>query len=506
MKGDVIYCRISDEEQGRRNAQNLPTQQKKCRDHSKHDALPVIKVFVEQESGRTTDRTNLQEMLAYCSKNRGIVARVVVADLSRLARNVSDQGSIIARLADMGIELVSVDEPHIDRSAAGKLAANMLGAVNQFHSDVLSERVRYRMSEAVKAGRFVWRAPLGYRNVNESGIKNLAIDTERAPMIRTAFELAATGFYKPEDIRKKLNAMGLRTIRGAPVSPQSFSQMLRNPVYKGWVHSGDNKVKGNFQALVSEELFITVQDVLNGKRVPVPHKKASEAFPLRGFVRCCECDKPLTAGFARGRGGKQYARYWCYTKGCNAVGISRDGLESHFINVLAMMQPTAELIAKLPDIAASTWQQRKERIEQEQRQLSARLNQEKTLNRSAIEARIKGDLTAEDFEDMKAHIKGRIQDMEEQLESLSSLRFTMDQIMADAAISVMNLAKTWLDADLARRQELQNALFPEGLRFSNQVLLFEPGNRTLMASVSEMLAALAKGEGLENLDGGPSRI
>jgi hypothetical protein len=205
-------------------------------------------------------------------------------------------------------------------------------------------------------------------------------------------------------------------------------------------------------------------------------------------------------------GGKQYARYWCFTKGCNAVGISRDGLESHFINVLAMMHPTAELIAKLPDIAASTWQQRKDRIEQEQRQLSARLNQEKSLNRSAIEARIKGDLTAEDFEDMKAHIKGRIQDIEEQLESLSSERFTMEQIMADAAISVMNLAKTWLDADLARRQELQNARFPEGLRFSNQVLLFEPGNRTLMASVSEMLAALAKGEWLENLDGGPSRI
>ena len=67
----------------------------------------------------------------------------------------------------------------------------------------------------------------------------------------------------------------------------------------------------------------------------------------------------------------------------------------------------------------------------------------------------------------------------------------------------MNLAKTWLDADLARRQELQNALFPEGLRFSNQVLLFEPGNRTLMASVSEMWAALATGEGLETWMVGP---
>jgi site-specific DNA recombinase len=99
-------------------------------------------------------------------------------------------------------------------------------------------------------------------------------------MVRMAFELAAIGLYRTEDIRKKVNALGLRTPRGSPVTAQSFSQMLRNPAYKGWIHSGENKVKGNFEALVSEELFIRVQDVLDGKRVPVPHKKASEAFPL----------------------------------------------------------------------------------------------------------------------------------------------------------------------------------------------------------------------------------
>ena len=68
--------------------------------------------------------------------------------------------------------------------------------------------------------------------------------------------------------------------------------MIRNPVYMGWIHSGENKVKGNFEALVSEELFITVQDVLRGRRVPVPHRRVSEDFPLRGFVRCAKCDRP----------------------------------------------------------------------------------------------------------------------------------------------------------------------------------------------------------------------
>ena len=37
------------------------------------------------------------------------------------------------------------------------------------------------------------------------------------------------------------------------------------------------------------------------------------------------------------------------------------------MGLLAMMQPTAELIAKLPDIAESNWKVRRKRIEDEQR-------------------------------------------------------------------------------------------------------------------------------------------
>jgi site-specific DNA recombinase len=118
-----------------------------------------------------------------------------------------------------------------------------------------------------------------------------------------------------------------------------------------------------------------VQDVLDGKRVPVPHKRVSEDFPLRGFGRCAKCERPLTAAWAQGRSKKRYARYWCYDKTCKRVGISRDALESHFVQLLSMMQPTAELIAKLRDIAKSNWHQRSKRIEDEQRTLQNGLNE-----------------------------------------------------------------------------------------------------------------------------------
>ncbi len=158
MKGDLIYIRVSDEEQQKRNVANLPTQEKKCRDQCNRAGIPVLKVFREEESARTADdRPEFQKLLDYCRENKDKISHVVVADLSRFARNMEDQVTAMTRLARMGITLQSVDEPHIDKTAAGRLTANLLGAVNQFYSDSLSERVRYRMQEAVKAGRFVNR-------------------------------------------------------------------------------------------------------------------------------------------------------------------------------------------------------------------------------------------------------------------------------------------------------------------------------------------------------------
>jgi site-specific DNA recombinase len=265
--------------------------------------------------------------------------------------------------------------------------------------------------------------------------------------------------------------------------------LLDNPIYKGTIKSGEITVQGNFDAIVSEELWLTVRDVIHGKRVPVPHKRVSEDFPLRGFVRCAACDKPLTAGWAKGR-NQSYARYWCYTPGCKGVGISRDGLESHFVQLLAFMQPTAELLAMLPDIAQSTWQQRTERITGDRKQLLTRLGEQETLNRKAIAAKLTGDLSPEDFTAIKQSITETKEAIETQLKSLDSERCTIEDLMAEARVSVMNLAKTWLKAGIAERQELQRTLFPDGLRFSADFLFFEPRNHTLMQSVSELVTVL----------------
>src|ERR1700691_4190558 len=132
MKGAVVYIRVSTAEQASSN-QSLPVQEAKAQGLCQQRSLPVIKLFADKgESARTDDRPEFKRMMAYCRQHKREISHVVVSDLSRLARNVLDQGNTIVELGQMGIQLVSVDEPNLDESAAGKLLKNVLGSMNQF--------------------------------------------------------------------------------------------------------------------------------------------------------------------------------------------------------------------------------------------------------------------------------------------------------------------------------------------------------------------------------------
>ena len=218
MRGAIGYARVSTDEQAREN-NSLYVQKKKISTYCHANELPLLHVFEASESARTMDRAGLQELLKYCRTNRRKVSHVIFSELSRLARNVQDQAQIIITLKKLDIVATSIDEPLTDDTATGQFVRNMLGSVNQLFSDTLSERTRYRMQAAVKNGRFLWPAPVGYLNKN----KKLSLDPERAPLVREAFELISSGRHVTTDaVLKLVTAMGLKTKKGTSISDKSW--------------------------------------------------------------------------------------------------------------------------------------------------------------------------------------------------------------------------------------------------------------------------------------------
>lgn len=159
-------------------------------------------------------------------------------------------------------------------------------------------------------------------------------------------------------------------------------------------------------------------------------------------------------------------------QGLRGVGISKAELEGHFVRLLGCMQPTAELIAQLPNIARSQWEQRKERISEERRVLNTRLNDQKALKQKAITAFLNGALSEEDLQAVTGNVLEQMNLIREQLKSLTAQEKTLGALMEDAKQQVVNLARTWHKARLNQRKELQLSVFPDGLRFPLEKLFF----------------------------------
>jgi site-specific DNA recombinase len=197
-------------------------------------------------------------------------------------------------LLRVGVSLRSTYESSIDETAAGTLSANIFGTFNQYFSDAHPEKMRVRMRQAVAAGRFPWRAPLGYLNIGGKEGTNIKPDEERAPKIRRAFELMATGRLRKTEVLKIVTEEGLVTASGLPLSPQTFQAILHNPIYAGWVRLRNDEnfepVLGLHKPIISQELFDQVQAILDGRKPSTaPKRKFNSELPLKCLVRCGAC-------------------------------------------------------------------------------------------------------------------------------------------------------------------------------------------------------------------------
>ena len=99
----------------------------------------------------------------------------------------------------------------------------------------------------------------------------MILDPQRAPLVKQAFELYATGLHTRQKVLEMMHAAGLRMVNGKKVSAQTFDQILRKPVFAGWlqVNGWSERRRGDFEPLVNQEIFDAVQAVLDGKRAIV---------------------------------------------------------------------------------------------------------------------------------------------------------------------------------------------------------------------------------------------
>lgn len=505
MPAAVIYCRVSTAKQQQRNEANLPAQEKRCQDWCAAQGIPVLKVFVAKgESAWETTRPVFKEALDFVQANKNRVTHFVVQDVSRFSRNMETQVLAMARLKKLGVTFISVDEPSIDSSPVGMTMAEMLGSMSAFYSRNLSARVKARFQHHAEHGRWLHKAPLAYRNVQEKGMKSIALD-DSAPLLRQAFEMVASGEHSSEEVRKLVTAAGLRTKSGRKLTKQTFSFTIKNPVYCGLlVHNGQT-YKASFPALVSEELWQQAQDCLRGKNKAMPKKPTNEDFPLRGLVKCGYCNAKLTGAKPKGR-SKVYPKYWCTNKDCtHRFSVSVEKIEADWLQFLEDLQPAFDaLVNVLPVLAKANTKKRIENTEHRQRQLSNQLAEKQAVRVKLITAKLNGQLNQEDFDVMRDAVVKDIEEIQAAQRALNAQNEAFLHLTADTTRQTVPARALWIAAPLSEKQTVQTVLFPEGICYRKDIGFFAPVTNELEAVVFKSLLDLSvHGKDYEVLDGGP---
>jgi DNA invertase Pin-like site-specific DNA recombinase len=123
----IAYCRVSTDRQGD-SGLGLDAQRKLVSDFLNGGNWTLAAEFTEVESDKRSDRPQLAAALAMCMR-----AKLIVANLSRLSRNVS----FISALMDSGVEFVAADMPH-----ANKMTLQVMAVFAEYGRDQISERTR----------------------------------------------------------------------------------------------------------------------------------------------------------------------------------------------------------------------------------------------------------------------------------------------------------------------------------------------------------------------------
>jgi DNA invertase Pin-like site-specific DNA recombinase len=210
----VAYYRVSTDKQGK-SGLGLDAQRAAVVAFLNGGRWQLVGEFTEIESGKRNDRQQLAAALAACKK---LKAKLVIAKLDRLSRNVA----FISALMEAGVEFVACDMPH-----ASKLTIHILAAVAEHEREAISARTKAALAAARARGTKLGNPKLAA--VRTRGVASNKAEADRfaqntVPIIR---EIESSGVASLRGIARALNARGVPTARGGAWSPVQVAAILQ---------------------------------------------------------------------------------------------------------------------------------------------------------------------------------------------------------------------------------------------------------------------------------------
>jgi len=289
-----LYARKSSESD-ERQAMSIGSQIKEMKEMAIREGLGIVIVKQESFSAKQSGYRPIFNEVLHGLRNGEFNAILTWAP-DRLSRNAGDLGSLVDLMDMNKLQRIRTFGQSFSNTPNEKFLLMILCSQAKLENDNRGVNVKRGIRAKCEMGWRPGSAPIGYINRSFSGVKDIVIDIDRAPMIKEIFERSGLLRQSGRTIKDWLDESGFTTKAGAKLSLSQIYRILMNPFYYGYFKYPEDGplYKGLHHPIISKELFDVVRERIADI---VPDNKAawgSKKFPFKHLFYCGSCGSRLT--------------------------------------------------------------------------------------------------------------------------------------------------------------------------------------------------------------------
>ena len=286
VKRYVMYCRKSSESD-ERQVQSLPDQIVHLTKLTQQLGIQLVgEPIQESRTAKIPGRPLFNQVIQMIED--GKANGIVLLNPSRLSRNTVDTGRVIYMM-DQGKLLEVVTPMQTYKNAPDdKFMLNLLCSQAKLENDNKSVNVREALKLKAERGVYPGKARPGYINNHwkPQGLRDISAHPVYFSLMRKLFELALTGNFSVEALVREAANLGIRSSKGGkPICKSWMHRLMRDPFYTGRFMYGGKIYKGQHPAILTDEEFNLLQDIVDGRSKP---RQQKHDFALTGIIKCGE--------------------------------------------------------------------------------------------------------------------------------------------------------------------------------------------------------------------------
>ncbi|MBU0569354.1 recombinase family protein [Patescibacteria group bacterium] len=427
------------------------------------------RIFEDDKTGYIAHiRKEFNGLLNYLEDNGDKVDGIVCFEISRLARNFGDGGQILWLMQKGVIKRIYTASKMFTNSSSDQLMVAIEFAMSKKSSDEGSERTKSGMkSKATNLKHPARRPVLGYKGEGPRGARKWIIDPKIAEQVRQVFETYASRKFTLQEICDYAYDIGLRSTdsrsKTGKISKNTWQGRLKDIQYTGIFYHNEERIAGEYEPIISNELHYQVQEVMEGRANP---KSTHIDYAYSGLIKCGSCKGNLSGTHKKGITYYRCRKDKAPCKGKKLKYHREDEVEKFLLPAFESIEIDQKTWKASRDYVNELNQPEKIKTQRYIKELNAKVEVEENFQLSLGRKFTSGEFTKSDYHKLKTDSEAKIASCKNSIVKSENILHELNELMDKFLDDVRYVTRRLRVASALNKREMVE-IFCENLIWKN---------------------------------------